>query len=179
MIGPVRGGRDRGHRQRAGVRCQDRLGGRLAVEHAENRPLQVEVLDGRLDRDVGRGGDSVERQRRAQGREPTLDPVVDRIRVEFELRRAPAQAGSNPLNPSLEGILVDVVEHDLVTRLERDLGDPRAHGSGAHDTDDGSGEIVGPVRFVHVVTVRQTTSGPTTPVGGRLSNGIEASPIVS
>ena len=111
--------------------------------------------------DVGRRGDRVQRHRRAQVRKATLDPVVDRIRVELELRRAPAEAGADPLDPSFERLLVDVVEHDLVARLERDLGDPRAHRPRADDTDDGAGEVVGPVRLVHDLTVRQRPSART------------------
>jgi hypothetical protein len=159
MVRPVRRFRDRRHRQRTGIRGQDRFGGRLPIERAEDRPLEAEILDGRLDRDVSRRSHGVQRHCRAQGREPTLDPGIDRIRVELELRRAPPQPGPDPLDATVERLLVDVVEDDLVARLERDLGDPGAHRPSADDTDDGAGEIVGPVRFVHGLTVRQRASG--------------------
>ena len=151
---------DRRHRQRARVRREERLRRRLPVERAEDRPLEVDVLERRLDDDVGRRGDRVERDRRPQVREPTVDPLVDRVRVELELRRTPPEADANPLDPSLERLFVDVVQHDLVARLERDLGDPRAHRPGAHDADDCAGKVVSAVWLVHGLTVRQRPVRP-------------------
>ena len=160
VLRPAGRDRDRGHRQRARVRRQERVRRRLPVERTEDRPLEVEVLDRRLDGDVGRRGDRVERHRRPQVRKSPVDPLVDRIRVELELRGPPAKADPDPLHPCLERLFVDVVEHDLVARFERDLGDPRAHRPGADDADDGAGQVVGSVRLVHGLTVRQRSVRP-------------------
>ena len=81
---------------------------------------------------------------RPQVREPPVDPLVDRIRRRARASRTPPEADADPLDPSLERLLVDVVEHDLVAGLERDLGDPGAHRPGADDADDGA--AVGLVR---------------------------------
>ena len=155
MLRPAGRDGDRGHRQRARVRREERLRRRLPVERAEDRPLEVEVLDRSLDGDVGSRGDRVERHRRPQVRKAPVDPLVDRIRVELELRGPPAKADADALHPCLERRFVDVVEDDLVARFERDLGDPGAHRPGAHDADDGAGQVVRSVGLVHGLTVRQ------------------------
>ena len=160
MLRPARRDCDRSHRQRARVRREERVRRRLPVERAEDRPLEVEVLERCLDRDVGRRGDRVERQRGPQVREPPVDPLVDRIRVELELRCPPSEADTDPLHACLERLFVDVVEDDFVARFERDLGDPGAHRPGADDADDGAGEVVRPVWLVHGFTVRQRAVRP-------------------
>ena len=109
----------------------------------------------RLDGDVDRRGNRVQRDRGPEVREPPVDPVVDRIRVELELRGPPAKADTDALHPCLERLFVDVVERDFVARFERNLGDPRAHRPGADDADHGAGEVVRPVGLVHGLTVRQ------------------------
>ena len=160
MLRSARRDGNRRHRKRAGVRREERLRRRLPVDRAEDRPLEVDVLERRLDDDVCRRGDRVERDRGPEVCEPTVDPLVDRVGVELELRRTPPEADANPLDPSLERLLVDVVQRDLVARLERDLGDPRAHRPGAHDADDCAGQVVSAVWLVHGLTVRQRRVRP-------------------
>ena len=167
VLRPARRDGDRRHRQGAGVRREERLRRRLPVERAEDRPLEVDVLERRLDDDVGRRGDRVERDRGPQVGEPTVDPLVDRVGVELELRRTPPEADANPLDPSLERLFVDVVQHDLVACLERDLGDPRAHRPRAHDADDCARKVVSAVWLVHGLTVRQRRVRPSRGAPGR------------
>ena len=68
--------------------------------------------------------------------DPAVDPRIDRVGVEVELRGAPAKSVTDAFGGALDRITVDVVEDDLPAGLERDLGDPGAHHPGAHDADD-------------------------------------------
>ena len=71
----------------------------------------------------------------AQPGEPAVDPVVDRVGVELELRRAAGEPVADPVRPRSMAAVVDVVEDDLVAGLERELGDPGAHRPGPDDAD--------------------------------------------
>ena len=127
---------DRGDRERARVRREDRVGRGDGVEHPEDRPLEVQILERGLDDDVGLRPDGVERVAVPEASQPPVDPVVDRVGVELQSRRAAGEPVTDPLPPALDRGLVDVVEDDLVAGLERELGDPGAHRSGADDPDD-------------------------------------------
>ena len=79
----------------------------------------------------------------AQAVEPGGDPGVGPVRIEAELRRPSRQAVADPLAPTLEGRVVDVVEDDLAARLEGDLRDPGAHRPGTDDADDDRSRVAG------------------------------------
>ena len=133
---PACGLGDRADRERARVRREDRVGCRCGIERPEDRPLELEVLERGLDDDAGLGTDRVERMAVPEPGQAALDPLVDRVRVQVELRGSPGEAVADPCPPALDRGLVDVVEDDLVAGLERELGDARAHRPGADDPDD-------------------------------------------
>jgi len=116
--------RDRGDRKRRCIRREDRIGWRGGIERPEDRPLQGEILQGRLDDDLCLRPDRVERCGFAQPGEASVDPIVDRIGVEIELRRAASETVPDPGSASLDRSLVHIVEDDLVAVFEGELGDP-------------------------------------------------------
>jgi hypothetical protein len=127
---------DRGDRQGARIRREDgrRIGGR--VEGSEDRPLQVEILQGSLDHHIGLVAELLEDVGLTEPADPLVDPVVDPGRVLDRLRRAAEQAIRDPVATVGERGLVDVVEDDLVTRLEGELGNARAHDARPDDADE-------------------------------------------
>ena len=135
--GTGRRGSNRRDGQRAGVRRQDRRRIGHRVESPEDRPLEVEILEGGLDHDVGFIAELLEDDGVAQAADPLVDPVVDPRGIVGDLRRPPRQAVRDPVAAMSERRLVDVVEDDLVAGLERELGDPRAHHPGTDDADEG------------------------------------------
>ena len=126
-------------RQRRGVRDQDRVVVADAVELVEERLLDVEVLDDRLDHKVATGeladvrGGAHSRDRLGALALRELAPLdLPRQRL-FE--RGHHRAG---------GLLLARPDHDLVAGSSGALGDARAHDAGAHDphTLDRHGEQV-------------------------------------
>jgi hypothetical protein len=82
----------------------------------------------------------------AQPLETTSDPVIDAVRVEIEAHGPPAKTITHPDPAPLDRRLVDIMEHDLVSGLERELGDPGAHRPGsnhAHDLALGGAGLAG------------------------------------
>ena len=134
--GPGRRCRNRSDRQRARIRRQEHLRPAGCVEGAEDRPLQLEVLERRLDHDAGLRTDGIERVRVTKPGQPTGDPFVDAVRVEVQARGSASEAVADPGPTSRDRGLVDVVQDDLVPVLERQLGDPRAHRARPDDSDD-------------------------------------------
>ena len=134
-VGSGRRRGDRGHRQGARVRGEDRGGGRAGIERSEDRLLEVEVLERGLDHEVGLGGDRLHRRRGAESQDLGFHPVVHRVAVQAGLPRPSRQAIVHPGDGPLDGHRVNVVQEDLVATLERDLRDPRAHRPRADDPD--------------------------------------------
>ena len=134
--GPGRRCRYRSDRQRARIRRQEHLRPAGCVEGAEDRPLELEILERRLDHDAGLRTDGIERVRVTKPGQPTGDPFVDAVRVEVQARGSASEAVADPGPTSRDRGLVDVVQDDLVPVLERQLGDPRAHRARPDDSDD-------------------------------------------
>ena len=92
-LGPGRSGRDRGHGQRARVGRHDGVGREHRVERRHDPALDREVLDRRLDDEVGaargRRGSSSARRRDARPVDPVVDGVGSRSRRAAR-RRQPA-----------------------------------------------------------------------------------------
>ena len=133
-------GRDRRHGEGARVGREDRARREGGIERPEDRPLGLEVLEGRLDDKIGsRGRDVVEGGGVAQPFDPALDPRVGGIGVEIETGGAPFEAGPDARPAALDRGRVDVVQDHVVARLERELGDPGAHRPGTDDRDDAHG----------------------------------------
>ena len=128
---------DLGDRQCARVGGEDHARVGDVVEGAEDGSLQRKVLDRGLDDQVGVVCEAVDGRDVAHAVEPGIYPVGGLNLPEAELGGASRQAVADPLAPSLDGRLVDVVEDDLAAGLECDLADPRAHRPGADDADDG------------------------------------------
>ena len=80
-----------GDRQRARVRGEDDVRRRLGIEGPEHRPLQVEVLERRLDDECGLGRQPVEDVGVTKPGHTPVDPGVDAVGVEPELRRPAAE----------------------------------------------------------------------------------------
>ena len=126
---------DRDHGQRARVRREGRVG-RGGIQCSKDVALELEVLDRGLDRDVDLAAEPGEGLGLAEARESAVDPVVDRVGVEAQLRRAFCEPVADPFTTPLDGGLVDVVNDDLVAVLEGELGDPGTHRSRADHADD-------------------------------------------
>jgi hypothetical protein len=122
--------------QRARVRREDRVGRCLRVERPEDRLLEPEVLERRLHDQRGLGRQAVEGVGVAEAADPAVDPVLDRVGIEIELGRTPRQTLADARARPLDGLWIDVVDHDFPAVLESDLGDPRPHDSRADDPDD-------------------------------------------
>ncbi len=125
-------GRDR---QGAGIRREQDVRRRLGVERPEDRPLELEVLERCFDDERGLGRQAVEDVGVPKPGDPAVDPCIDRVGVEVQLRRPPGQPFAHPSRGPLDSHVVDVVDDDLPAGLERDLGDPGAHHAGPHDPD--------------------------------------------
>ena len=99
--------------------------------------LSREILQRRLDHDLRlRAGDGVEAcaSRKPASRPETQSSIA--VRVQVETSGASPQAVADARATALDRGFIDVVEHDLVARLERELGDPGAHGPGSDHPDD-------------------------------------------
>ena len=94
---------DLGDREGARVGGQDHLGLGDVIERPEDRPLQLQVLQGALDHEVGVVDQPVEGRHVSQPVQPGGDPGVGPVRIEAELRRPSRQAVADPLAPALEG----------------------------------------------------------------------------
>ena len=122
---------------RAGVRGEDRPGARDAVHLAPQGLLHVDVLEHRLDDEIGigggcqfvRGGQAVKGRRPVAGAQPGL--VDGALEVAGDAHAAGFRPGK-----------VGLVERDLRADRGEDLGDAMAHqaGPGDEDTIDAHGE---------------------------------------
>ena len=131
----------------AGQRLQVQAGGvagdhrprrQQAVEGGQDGPLQVEALGDRLDGQVRLPF------RVRQPRHGTQAPG-DLLRVAGDLAAAlaPADPVAHRVDGGFEDLARGVVEPHAQTRLQKDLGDPSAHGAGADDEGPGEGRTVG------------------------------------
>ncbi len=127
---------DGSHRQGAGIRRQDRARRRRRVEGREDGLLGLEILERRLDDEVWPGGgEIVESGRLVEAGEPLAHPTGGGVGVKVQSRGAPFEAASDTRPAALDGGRIDVVDPDLVSRLERELGDPGAHRAGTDHAD--------------------------------------------
>src|SRR5688572_19966503 len=125
LLRTLRHRRDLGDRDGARVRAEHRL--RLAdpIKLPENLLLDLQLLEDRLDHDVGLG-------RRLQLR-GHRDPPDRRFRVvsaDRPLRRELLQRPADPLQTPLRRRLIKIAQRDLPPGLGRHLCYPRAHQSG-------------------------------------------------
>ena len=103
-----------------------------AVEHAEDRLLDLERLDDRLDDEVGVG-----EVLHLGGQGDPAEQLVGRLlRHLLALHRAP-RGVLEVLASALDGRVVDLDPDDCVAVAGEDLGDAGAHGAEADDADGG------------------------------------------
>jgi hypothetical protein len=131
-----RGLADLGDRQRAGVGGEDRVAGRDRVELAEDALLDLHLLGHGLDHEV-----HVTETVVARGAGDPAHYLVDLCVGLFLgdlllLHQAAHLAGGHVarlVEPVVDEVLVDVLEHDLDAGRGDRLGDLAAHGACAHD----------------------------------------------
>ncbi len=129
-LGPCRRRGDLGHRQRRRVRGEDRIGTADPVQIREESELRLELFDDRLDHEVAvcerlELGDRRETTHGGVALVPGYQALVD-LAAE-ELRDARGSSGAE--------LGRDLPSDRLVARLDRELGDPRAHRTEADHAD--------------------------------------------
>ena len=122
---------DVGDAQRAGVRGEDGVAACRVTKSAKDRLLELDVLQRGLDDQVRLEGQTVERVSVMERVEHLL-AVVGR---QLGLCRPASESVGDAGAAALDRGMVDVVQLNLVTGLQADLGDTRAHGPGADDAD--------------------------------------------
>ena len=132
---------DLGDREGARVGGEDDVAIGDRVERPEDRLLQGEVLEGRLDHEVGLVGQPVDGRDVADPVKPLRYPRLDPGRIEVQLPGAPRQPVADPFAAALDGGVIDVIEDDLAAGFERDLRDPGTHRPGPDDPDDGRQDL--------------------------------------
>jgi hypothetical protein len=125
---------DRPNRQRARVRGQDRVSRDHPVKAGKQRLLDVELLNHGLDHQRGSG--------RLVRVGPKTETLEDRTTGQVEGRAGQSTSEEPAAQPVLDpgaGLLgggrVDIDQADRMAMLQRQLGDPGAHRSGAKDRD--------------------------------------------
>ena len=125
-------------RDGAGVRGEDGLGPKDAVEIAEESGLDLEFFRSRLDGKVAGGEGFAVEGGALCGREPRRPALRSaypwRLRGRGSFRSWPA--------PRSRKACCEIAEHDVEPRTRRDMGDAVAHGSGAEHCDGFDGCIV-------------------------------------
>ena len=130
-------------RQGARVGREQRAVRRRTVEHPEDRSLGVEVLQHRFDHELRAVGRGLDTRRVRQEGEPPRHPFVRGIGIQLETGRPPFEPGADPRPSAVDRLGVDIVEEDLVTGFDRQLGDARAHRPRPDHADD-AGHAVRP-----------------------------------
>ena len=119
-----------GDRDRAGVGGEDRIRRRQPVELAPQRRLDVEVLEDRLDHEIG-----VAHPTRIVGRRDPGEGGLALLGREPALGHCPLQVPGDPIAAGLRPREVRFEELDLEPDRRVDLGDPVAHQPGAGHED--------------------------------------------
>ena len=153
---------DLGHRERRGIRREDRIGANDPLELVEEIELRAELLDDRLDHEITvREVGELRRQRKQSQRRFTLargHPLLVHLALE-EVR--------DPLLRLRAERIRDLATDGLIARFDCQLRDPGAHGTEPHHADTTD------LRDGHDGRDPTRAAQPSTPVVSRCSGADE------
>jgi hypothetical protein len=130
-LGMLGGRRDLRDRQRAGVRGEDRLGGRIGVEPPEGVALELQLLGNGLDDDVGACELADLRDRADATASGSRIGLGELALLGLALQEAPMRSSARSEAPSTGSW------SNTEARLGRHLGDAGAHDAGPEHADGG------------------------------------------